>query len=278
MSPCRSKSHIGCNIKFKSGPSVITIGHTKEISIKCSIDVANITSITLSRKLNQEFEILAYITRTDGFISSVNEEDMIITGNLTSDIESLLNLRWTRPGLNDVGTYQCLVTGTDRNGFSWNLTEMLNVSYEVSEDVCRPSKANRNLYNQVFFPQEINNGKTYYLSRQKVSQSSEAIKICSDHDSYLIEVDDLVELQVALELAKKYGRDNVLIAGTDEKEEGRWIFPRTGRIVTFFNWQDRQPDDYKTGEDCRHFYIEVRADKLNDIPCDSPINFICESN
>lgn len=60
-------------------------------------------------------------------------------------------------------------------------------------------------------------------------------------------------------------------------EEGRFVWPLTGKTFDFANWNVGNPDNYNDKEDCVHIW--ERTDyEWNDTQCMNKMGFICEEN
>lgn len=60
-------------------------------------------------------------------------------------------------------------------------------------------------------------------------------------------------------------------------EEGRFVWPLTGKSFDFANWNVGNPDNYNDKEHCAHIW--ERTDyEWNDTQCVNKMGFICEEN
>ncbi|KAH9488079.1 hypothetical protein Btru_065479 [Bulinus truncatus] len=127
------------------------------------------------------------------------------------------------------------------------------------------------------------------MCRLKLTASSEdstawnisaAISSCNMVGGYLAEINDRNEYLVIQSEFIKAGIEIMLIGGTDEAVEGKWLYQYSRSPVTFFDWNTQEPNNFNN-EDC----LELRkslTSKMNDIPCFNSVygdsNFLCEIN
>ncbi|KAH9514069.1 hypothetical protein Btru_030128 [Bulinus truncatus] len=272
----------GC-LYFETSPTMIDVGFTKSISINCtfrytgSSAITNVTQITIVKSVRGVLDEIASIKRPLDDVDKSLNVHRCTDGFFDREDVSALSVRWRGPVPDDAGKYICTVKGVDNSGLPHEITETLSLAYNVSEELCRMDLITRKQSLTFFFyPPARYAGSNYYLSRI-LANSSQAESICQEYGGYLMEVDDDEEMQVANQLTYKHNVYS-LIAGTDAGQEGTWIFPRSGRPVNVFYWEDNEPNDSYNGEDCREVRISERKPKVNDISCDWYLSFICEIN
>ena len=68
-----------------------------------------------------------------------------------------------------------------------------------------------------------------------------------------------------------------IVGGTDqeEEEEGSFVWVNSNNAVAFPEWKAGEPNN-KGEEDCVWLYRDGRY--LNDVPCDTDRDFVCELN
>ncbi|XP_075156862.1 lectin subunit alpha-like [Haematobia irritans] len=147
------------------------------------------------------------------------------------------------------------------------VTVILTVSQAVSFDKCEQPNEGNLEYGTIFIEQE-----------QKYNWF-EAWNECALRNMTLIAV-DTAEKHVIINsmLRKKFPKvPNLWIGGNDLGEEGKFVWSSTGKPFTFSNWQKGQPDNYKSIENCVHFY-DITDFEWNDVQCVFKMGFICEEN
>ncbi|XP_055860130.1 perlucin-like protein [Biomphalaria glabrata] len=121
-------------------------------------------------------------------------------------------------------------------------------------------------------------GKCYYLSTFSPRNYEEANSYCEKLGGYLAELDDWDELRFAQSVVMSSDRDIVYIAGSDRAQEGKWIFPRTGKAMWVFDWKVNEPNNLDNVENCVHLWKSYNA-KMNDYICEftkQKSYFLCE--
>ncbi|KAL1280679.1 hypothetical protein QQF64_015279 [Cirrhinus molitorella] len=115
-------------------------------------------------------------------------------------------------------------------------------------------------------------GQKYYVSDGLVGNFQKAHKFCSDAGAKIVlprsedENKVLISMHVALESAYIY------IGATDIKKEGHFV-DMSDQPLTFTNWKEKEPNDYKGEEDCTVMY---KSGVWNDINCNSDWHVVCE--
>lgn len=63
------------------------------------------------------------------------------------------------------------------------------------------------------------------------------------------------------------------ISGSDHGKEGRFSWLPNGSLLKYSNWDDNQPDNSDSNEDC----VEMRPNnRWNDAKCELELGFVCE--
>ncbi|KAH9498760.1 hypothetical protein Btru_005063 [Bulinus truncatus] len=120
--------------------------------------------------------------------------------------------------------------------------------------------------------------KMYYISAKPYLEDEQSDDLCNIVGGYLVEVNDAEEYKAVIKYIKSNYADGALISGTDNAKEGSWVYHRSKRPVTYFNWMKGQPDNNKGRENCIIVWIEA-GDVMNDVVCKgNPYRypFICE--
>nr|XP_012323016.1 mannose-binding protein C isoform X1 [Aotus nancymaae] len=67
-------------------------------------------------------------------------------------------------------------------------------------------------------------------------------------------------------------KEEAFLGITDEETEGQFV-DLTGRRLTYTNWNEGEPNNADSREDC---VVLLRSGRWNDVPCSSPYLAICE--
>uniref|UniRef100_A0A2C9LI92 C-type lectin domain-containing protein n=1 Tax=Biomphalaria glabrata TaxID=6526 RepID=A0A2C9LI92_BIOGL len=135
-----------------------------------------------------------------------------------------------------------------------------------------------NVTNLLFYPPLIYSNKKYVISRVPYQNSEEAMTYCTAFGGYLAEVNDQNEYRALQNFVLNTPEvDVVLVAGSDARQEGIWLYQRTGKPLSFLDWGPGQPDNLGD-EDCLNMWKKFGG-KMNDLPCgfrSSQDRFLCE--
>lgn len=74
-----------------------------------------------------------------------------------------------------------------------------------------------------------------------------AQKTCESHDAHLVEINTEQE-QVLLRAEVKKRLQPYWIGLTDKEKEGTWIWAKSRKEATFFNWRGSQPPRLRIGD------------------------------
>ena len=84
-------------------------------------------------------------------------------------------------------------------------------------------------------------GRNYYLSLPTPLPTVNVFQDkCRDVAGYLAEIDTREEYEFIMEFLKQSipeGRDTALVGANDLAVEGRWVFMRSGKGLTYFDWK-----------------------------------------
>uniref|UniRef100_A0A1I8Q0F5 C-type lectin domain-containing protein n=1 Tax=Stomoxys calcitrans TaxID=35570 RepID=A0A1I8Q0F5_STOCA len=144
----------------------------------------------------------------------------------------------------------------------------LQVTSAVPYDKCdKPEKDELEEYGNVFIEHE-----------QKYNWF-EAWNECAMRNMTLMAIDTTERHGVMNSMLRKRFTKcpNLWIGGNDLGEEGKFVWSPTGRPFEFSNWQKGQPDNYKSNENCVHYY-DITDFEWNDAACSLKMGFICEEN
>ncbi|KAK3085875.1 hypothetical protein FSP39_009900 [Pinctada imbricata] len=115
-----------------------------------------------------------------------------------------------------------------------------------------------------------------YKHFQTKKSWGDAKAVCENSGTKLVEVEtreeDIFLKKLVMSLPNQ---DDFWIGGTDQTEEGKWVWSKSNRPLTYTNWYPRQPDSTGGAEECLE--IMPRYSYLwNDQYCQSKRSFICE--
>ncbi len=105
---------------------------------------------------------------------------------------------------------------------------------------------------------------------------SEAFDYCKKKDMDLLSLETEKEFDLIRKHISKSGlpKDFYWTGGSDELEEGKWMWASINKEITFSNWRFNQPDGGRK-ENC--LYLHSRDDfRWGDWMCNMAQHFICE--
>ena len=91
---------------------------------------------------------------------------------------------------------------------------------------------------------------------------------CLEHNAKLAEPDDKKTLD---ELFEQVG-DHVWVGGTDEAQEGVWVWVGINKNIAHLPWGPGQPNSHGGDQDC----LEIFENGFNDEDCSARNKYICE--
>ncbi|CAG2245548.1 unnamed protein product [Mytilus edulis] len=98
-----------------------------------------------------------------------------------------------------------------------------------------------------------NENKCYYFS-DELNTWTDAKIACEAEEGMLVEVDSKCENEFVKMSASE---SNYWLGGTDEQEEGVWIWSHSQNVITFTDWRNGEPSNHHSNEHClalRDFY------------------------
>ena len=114
---------------------------------------------------------------------------------------------------------------------------------------------------------------------------SRAVDHCSNIGGHLAAIDNRAEDNfVYTRLAKAYerNRDDILLGGTDQEQEGRWVWAN-GETMEYTNWASGEPNNCAASEiygKCMPenlvTYDHEHPGQWNDVPAGGGTKFLCE--
>ncbi|XP_071150519.1 C-type lectin mannose-binding isoform-like [Mytilus edulis] len=116
-----------------------------------------------------------------------------------------------------------------------------------------------------------NENKCYYFS-DALHTWTDAKIACEAEEGMLVEVDSKCENEYVKMSASE---STYWLGGTDEQEEGVWIWSHSQNVITFTDWTNTEPSNHNGNEHClalRDYYGYA----WNDNPCHFSMRFICE--
>ncbi|KAK0067482.1 neurogenic locus Notch protein [Biomphalaria pfeifferi] len=257
-------------LHFQSTPNVIIIGATKEVSFACSwrglgsFSIRRVHSIQLMKETNQGFKSMATLKHPDDMnttsVQTHNESDIDVTYWKHQNCLTL-SVLLAKPS---AGTYICRVDGVNAMGSSIQVNESLKVTRKEDCSI-----------DQMYFGPTIHNNTKYYLSKFGALDAEDADSRCKSLGGYLMEVDDEEEFEIASNLANDTDVDKAYIAGSDSQTEGTWIYPRTGKKMTFLKFSAGNFESITIVEDCLEIAFKFESG-IHDVTCDSDNAYFCE--
>nr|QGV11342.1 C-type lectin 2 [Rimicaris exoculata] len=112
------------------------------------------------------------------------------------------------------------------------------------------------------FKAEMSDHRTWYQAK----------RLCEDDDGILASPTDVFKLKE--ELKTRYGDATFWVGGTDEDEEGDWLWATGDRIDSKY-WMAMQPNNCCGGENCA-LLGTAWTPPLNDNHCLNKRKFICQ--
>ncbi|CAG2217847.1 unnamed protein product [Mytilus edulis] len=91
-----------------------------------------------------------------------------------------------------------------------------------------------------------NGNKCYYFS-DELNTWTDAKIACEAEEGMLVEVDSKCENEFVKMSASE---SNYWLGGTDEQEEGVWIWSHSQNVITFTDWKKGEPNNDKSDEHC----------------------------
>ncbi|XP_056323442.1 hexose-binding lectin 4 [Danio aesculapii] len=115
-------------------------------------------------------------------------------------------------------------------------------------------------------------GQKYYVSDGLVGNFETAQKFCSDAGVKIVLPRSEDENKVLISLQEALESTYVYVGATDAKKEGHFV-DSSDQPLTFTNWKENEPNDYRGAEDCTAVY---KTGVWNDINCNSKWHVACE--
>ncbi|KAI8794976.1 C-type lectin contains IgSF and conserved C-type lectin [Biomphalaria glabrata] len=259
-------------LQLTTNPSTIGTGLTRTLDVICSFrpDATISSLISLQLSLNQT--LLAQLNSNDGQVrSSIPSREATVVGAYDKNGDSYIRIVWTNRPEERAGRYQCKANGVNAVGQLQEATRD-NIVTAVTPDVTTIVNEMVNLVQKVetlqkiwgdfttYLQEKINvsaslrtqfiisdsfRGHRYYLnSRTYFFTPNDAHFRCHMYGGYLAEIDDAEEFEFVRSFLKTKNPRfyEMLLGGSDEAQEGQWVFPYTDRPVKYFNWTIGQPD------------------------------------
>jgi len=112
----------------------------------------------------------------------------------------------------------------------------------------------------------------YRFHESRLTQS-EAKKFCEEEQevqAHLVEIDSAEENRAIIaEMQRRNFESRKIefwLGITDRHSEGHWVLESTGKSVVFTDWKSGEPNNFGSGENCAHIYINSGY-KWNDLEC-----------
>jgi len=126
-------------------------------------------------------------------------------------------------------------------------------------------------------------GKEYYIGIFFKANWYKAEQYCRFHDMHLASINSAEEQKQLEEHITGFGMGNEHFwsSGTDQGEEGRFVWMSTGKPLTYENWNSGEPNNfqYENGEteNCLELWNrDGKGLRWNDTPCSFESYFVCE--
>ncbi|XP_071148863.1 perlucin-like [Mytilus edulis] len=118
-----------------------------------------------------------------------------------------------------------------------------------------------------------NGNKCYYFS-DELNTWTDAKSACEAEEGMLVEVDSKCENEFVKKSANESG---YWLGGTDEQEEGVWVWSHSQNFITYTDWKAGEPNNARGNEHCLILW-ESSGYAWNDSPCKQLMPFICEKD
>ncbi|EDW55752.1 C-type lectin 37Db [Drosophila sechellia] len=118
-------------------------------------------------------------------------------------------------------------------------------------------------------------GKQYYISLAKTNWF-EASNHCRQNGGFLLNLESREELELLsphLHPAYSYW-----LSINDLGDRGVYVSEATGLEAPFLNWSAGEPDNSSGHDRCVELWLSTSSFQMNDLPCYSPVAFICQLN
>nr|XP_023014521.1 macrophage mannose receptor 1-like [Leptinotarsa decemlineata] len=120
-------------------------------------------------------------------------------------------------------------------------------------------------------PQDI-----YHLSKDRLTYS-QATEACRNQSMKLVSIQTKEKNDAINSVLQKSGANEYYwTSGNRIADEKTWIWPPSEKI-TYFNWDQGEPNNLRTHENCLEVFKSGTDTKWNDDPCDQKNLYICES-
>jgi len=151
---------------------------------------------------------------------------------------------------------------------------------QVSPPVAGLTTGSREPYNM---PLQKLGAKQYYIGLFFKANWYKAEQFCRYHNMHLASINSEEEQRMLEEHITGFGMGNEHFwsSGTDQGEEGRFVWMSTGQPLTFENWNSGEPNNfqYENGEteNCLELWNrDGKGLRWNDTPCSFESYFVCE--
>jgi len=115
-------------------------------------------------------------------------------------------------------------------------------------------------------------GKHYFIDYLRIATWSEAERFCRQMGGHLASLQSNQEWQ-ALEEIVNHGQF-FWVDINDTVTKGKYMSETTGEDASFLKWDYNEPNNWNGDERCVH--LKAVTFLMNDAPCSSSYNFICE--
>ncbi|KAH9523914.1 Mannose-binding protein C [Bulinus truncatus] len=301
----------GRGLSLSTVPIEIVPEFTKTFVINCSfttdgdIPLKYPDSLHISKHNGSNIESIAIINQQNVIRSEHVRHGQIVkaSGTVEANGSSSLVVSWPNPMQVDAGLYQCSVLGIDTDELPY---EDIAIATVITKEPSREdlfakiielkdelkqctgyladigSSCNETLLESQalseFYPPRTFNGHRYLLSKQNFVTDVDSSRKCELLGGYLAEVDSKEEQAEIVTMMREHPVFGTLVAGTDVATEDTWIIQRTGLGLTYFDWNQGEPTNFNSDEDCLSISSGQNG-HMNDIPCSNTQNaylFLCE--
>ncbi|KAL4222433.1 killer cell lectin-like receptor [Mactra antiquata] len=114
-----------------------------------------------------------------------------------------------------------------------------------------------------------------YLIQLNLTTFYEAVNICYSHGASLVHVDDKAENDFIKALLRNAVYQDYWIGMTENRHI--WRYYDTKKTVTFYDWEQGEPDHRNENEHCAIFGNTINY-HWADVVCDSHRMFVCEKS
>lgn len=271
---------------FDAVPPSISMGLSSSLELKCmftkdfNYNMDRLQSIQILYSASEKYpvwKLVADINWNDN-IARPSNTDGSVMGFIDKDGISYLRVTFSRPVKDKAGKYQCKLSGLGSSNQVQELkaevtvTEQVPSIQSVVEELINLAKHVETLKNllmdhltferskmdvaaslrtQFYISEEFRSHRYYMYTKAQYFTSNDAHFHCHMYGGYLAEINDAEEFNFVRNFIKEKGAKfyEVVIGGSDEDQEGKWVYPYSNTTATYLNFTAGQPDGGRGAND-----------------------------